>query len=154
MQIEELLALKDFKTSLLATKERLDTAFDKSITALSGGAIGLSLVFLQRIQELGAPATGRSFSWMIGAWAAWAGAIVASVLSSTLSIDAYRRGLDDCDFILNRWGDEKSRSLALSRLMQLSKSRSAKWAHRLTAIAGPLFAFGVVSLLVFVAQAF
>ena len=68
--------------------------FDKSILTLSSGGLGLSLAFVKDI----VPLKQASFIWLLNAsWFMFVGAIVATLTSYLMSLEAAKRALKDAE---------------------------------------------------------
>lgn len=145
--------LETFKKALVASRERSDEFLDKTITTLSGGAIGLSLVFLEKIQDLGGSGQAN-FRFMVAAWTAWVFAIVFSVLSNSTAVQDISRSIKDCDLILSSFGEQSSRQKAWERLTGPGESRLTKAGRWMGLASGWLFAVGATLLLIYVGQSF
>lgn len=72
--------LAEYRKVLVAAEQKAQDDFDKTVLSLSGGALGISFVFLKDV--LGSPAS-PAYSWaLLSAWCAWG-------LSSLLVLASY-----------------------------------------------------------------
>ncbi len=83
-----------YRDQLLGTSKRSQELFDRTLLALSGGALGVSFAFVQ--QFIGSsPMLDRAN--LVHAWEAWVGSLVASLLSHYASTLAHERAIVDLD---------------------------------------------------------
>ena len=75
---------------VLEADQKSVEAFDKNILALSGGALGLSLVFLKKVVGTNDP---QNTEWLLGAWICWVLAISLTLASFYFSHRGLRRTL-------------------------------------------------------------
>ena len=125
------------EAALIADAYRAHEHYDKTIIALSGGALGVSLVFALDI--VGANA-GHGWLWLLGAWALWTLSLSATLLSYYTSFQANWHEIQDCRRL--RRG-EAVRAIVPGGWWNT-------WTLRLNPAAGVLFVLGVVSEAVFV----
>ncbi len=83
-----------YREQLVATAEKAQELFDRTLLTLSGGALGVSFAFVK--QFVGA-APMHTRGWLVGAWVAWLASLVASLLSHYVSSWAQRQAIDDLD---------------------------------------------------------
>ena|SRR2546426_3656951 len=83
-----------YRDQLLATAEKAQELFDRTLVTLSGGALGVSFGFVR--QFIGqAPMLARER--LVIAWAAWAASLVTSLLSHYASTLAHGHAIRDLD---------------------------------------------------------
>jgi hypothetical protein len=70
------------------------SAFDKSVMALSGGALGLSFAFVADIVPLEGAA---HIAWLLLAWGAWAISVACVLASHIFSTLALRKEIESLD---------------------------------------------------------
>jgi hypothetical protein len=86
--------LSAYRQSLIAAEQAMQGEYDKGVLTLSGGAIGISLVFLKDV--VGAKGLVHG-GFLLAAWVVW-GLSVAFVLSSYFtSTKALRRAVTETD---------------------------------------------------------
>ena len=90
----EKIATQKYRSELIVADKQSQDSYDRSIITLSGGALGLSLVFIKDI-------VGEDLillSWAaILAWMLWAGSIALIVVSFFTSSHALRKAIDQLD---------------------------------------------------------
>jgi len=87
-------SLSDYREHLVAAEQKSQEAFDKTVLSLSGGALGVSFVFLKDV--IGSnPVQGPSF--LLAAWVCWAGSSLSVLASFLLSHLALRRAIKQVD---------------------------------------------------------
>ena len=83
-----------YRNQLLATAEKAQELFDRTLVTLSGGALGVSFAFVR--QFIGqAPMLERGR--LVTAWAAWAASLTTSLLSHYASTIAHDQAIRDLD---------------------------------------------------------
>lgn len=123
----------NIREQLLAIELVSTDSFDRTVLTLSGGALGLSMIFLNDIVE---PSKAVQTLWLIIAWACWAVSLILSLSSFWLSAQAKRKTiqqLDDGRLDQEPPGGLWDRSTAL-----------------LTPLGGLAFIIGVGSMIVFI----
>ena len=105
--------LQDYRKQLVEAAHKSQENFDKTVLALSGGALGVSFTFLKEVVGT-APIKGPEF--LVGAWIAWALSAFAVLLSYYLSHMALRvaiRQVDDGTIYKSRPGGVYARFTAV-----------------------------------------
>ena len=123
--------VQEYRKQLLALEEKAQEAFDRTVVALSGGALGVSFAFIKDFLGT-SPVLDKG--WLIGAWGAWVGSLAASLTSHYVSTFAIRRATEALDA-----GKEKDLAPGWERAVVLCNG-----------ISGLLFLVGTVAIGVFV----
>jgi hypothetical protein len=87
--------LGDYRSWLVAAEQKAQEDFDKTVLSLSGGALGVSFVFLKDI--VGIPNI-QSPGWLLGSWLSWGVSslsVLASFYTSNLALRRAIRQVDD-----------------------------------------------------------
>lgn len=87
--------LGDYRSWLVAAEQKAQEDFDKTVLSLSGGALGVSFVFLKDIIGI---ANIQSPEWLLGSWLSWgvsSVSILASFYTSNLALRRAIRQVDD-----------------------------------------------------------
>ncbi|MFQ3172121.1 MAG: hypothetical protein ACI9DG_002161 [Oleispira sp.] len=125
---------EEYRNNLIAAEQKSQDDYDKTIVSLSGGALGISIVFIKDIIGTSDPV----MLWtVITAWALWATSLASVVTSYFLSRIALRVAIlqnDKNDFSAGVGG------------------RAAKATHFFNAISGLMFLSGIVFLIIFSAK--
>ncbi|MFT7056693.1 MAG: hypothetical protein ACJAR3_002332 [Roseivirga sp.] len=125
---------EEYRNNLIAAEQKSQDDYDKTIVSLSGGALGISIVFIKDIIGTSDPV----MLWtVITAWASWATSLASVVTSYFLSRMALRVAIlqnDKNDFSAGVGG------------------WAAKATHFLNAISGLMFLSGIVFLIIFSAK--
>ncbi|MBX2997847.1 MAG: hypothetical protein KF893_05005 [Caldilineaceae bacterium] len=90
--IEDLAA--EYRQQLVALEQKAVESFDKTVIALSGGALGLSLTFVKDIVDL---SNAAQTLWLAGAWLCWAVSLACVLFSFWLSARAMREAIRQLD---------------------------------------------------------
>lgn len=122
-----------YRDLLELTVQKSQEGYDKTLIALSGGALGLSLTF---ITDFVAPGAAVGGDWLIGAWAAWVGSLTLLLGSFYTGIRANFHAIQCVD---KRWPVEVDRGWDLA----------TGW---LNALGGIAFVAGAVLMIVFLAK--
>lgn len=123
----------DYRKSLVLAEQAMQREYDKGVMTLSGGALGLSLVFLERIAGPGELAHD---SLLLTAWIAWSLSILFILASYFTSARAFRQAIEDTD-------SEKI-------FDTLAKNCWATVTHTLNLLGGIGFVSGIVLFVTFV----
>jgi len=83
-----------YRRMLIDSEHASTESFDKTVLYLSGGALGLSMAFLQNI--LG-PAEAVQVVYLVAAWVSWALSLIFTLSSFWLSAAAMRRAIKQLD---------------------------------------------------------
>ena len=86
--------LREYRQSLVAAEQKCQDDFDKTVLSLSGGALGVSFIFVKDI--VGSNPISNS-SWLLLAWLAWAFSSLAVLMSFFSSHLALRKAIQQCD---------------------------------------------------------
>ncbi|HLX80602.1 MAG TPA: hypothetical protein VKS43_08460 [Burkholderiales bacterium] len=86
--------LLDYRKWLVAAEQKSQEDFDKTVLSLSGGALGISFVFLR---DVVGPNPILCPSFLFAAWLAWAFSTFAVLTSYYLSHLALRRAIEQVD---------------------------------------------------------
>lgn len=86
--------LAEYRKILVAAEQKSQEDFDKTVLALSGGALGISFTFLKDV--IGSSPITRP-ELLFGAWVAWAVSTFAVLASYYLSHLALRRAISQVD---------------------------------------------------------
>lgn len=84
----------DYRIQLIEAERSSQTAFDRTLLALSGGALGLSLTFVDRL--IG-PGTASRVELLWVSWIAWAASLAVMLLSHYFSTLAMRKAITQLD---------------------------------------------------------
>lgn len=90
--VQELAA--EYRRLLVGLEQKSTEAFDKAVLSLSGGALGLSIAFLNNIR--GQNAAERD-DFLLGAWILWATSLVLTLISFWLSSRAMQMAIKQLD---------------------------------------------------------
>lgn len=135
-QREQYAALMTYRTSLVTAEQKLQEDLDKMIVSLSGGALGVSFIFLKDIVG-GRPIAAH---WLLmAAWGLWAASIASVLLSYYVGSALYRKSIDQVDDGTIHLVNEPGGWLNKTALV-------------LNILSGSLFILGVVAMMVFVRQ--
>lgn len=85
---------EEYRNNLIQAGQKSQDSYDKSIVSLSGGALGISLVFYKEIIGEGDPLSPGLLLW---SWGIWAASIATVVTSYYLSRMALRKAIDQTD---------------------------------------------------------
>ena len=127
-------ALTDYRGTLLKIQEEMQSEFDKTVLALSGGAIALSITL---IKELMSPTAAQNSVLLMLSWFFWALSITFVLCSYFTSAHAMESTITELD----RDGSVSSSPGGLYNM----------WTRCLNLAAGIGFIAGLVSFLFFVA---
>ena len=78
-------ALREYRAQLVEAEVKAQTAFDRTVLTLSGGALGLSFAFVRDFIGSGAP---ERTEYLVAAWVGWVvslSMVLASHYFSTLA---------------------------------------------------------------------
>lgn len=84
----------EYRQWLIAAEQKAQDDFDKTVLSLSGGALGVSFVFVKDIIDPGAI---HNSSWLLIAWLSWALSSLAVLASFFASHLALRLAIKQCD---------------------------------------------------------
>jgi hypothetical protein len=123
--------IDNYRNVLIAAEQKSQDDYDKTIVSLSGGALGITLLFIENVIGDSAPQE----TWaLILAWTFWAASLASVVVSYFLSRLALRRAIDQCD--TNDYS-----------------SKIGGWATTATnianAVSGLFFVIGIVFVIIF-----
>jgi hypothetical protein len=86
--------LSDYRQHLVLAEQRSQEDYDKTVLALSGGALGISFAFLDKVVAHG-PAVRPGL--LVSAWAAWAASVTLVLVSHYLSRLALSKAIKQTD---------------------------------------------------------
>ena len=123
----------EYRRLLVDLEQKSIESFDKAVLTLSGGALGLSMTFLNDFVE---PAREAQAIWLLIAWGCWAASLILTLLSFWLSARAMRKAVQQLD----DWtlGQERPGGF---------------WdgaTEYLTLLGGVAFILGVIAMIVFI----
>ena len=87
-------SLQEYRSQLVEAELSSQTAFDRTLLALSGGALGLSLTFFDRL--IG-PDAATSIWLLWASWIAWAASLALVLISHYFSTLAMRTAIGQVD---------------------------------------------------------
>ena len=126
---------KEYRDYLVSAQQRAQENFDKSLIAVSGGALGISFAFVKDIVG-NKPALAKEF--LLLAWISWGISITCVLFSFYFSNQAFREVIRQVD--QNEVSERKARS------------RAGRLTAILNSAAGLLFLAGVIMMVIFVAN--
>jgi len=83
-----------YRQWLVVAEQKAQEDFDKTVLSLSGGALGVSFVF---VKDIVGPHHIHQTNTLVLAWVAWALSTSAVLASFFLSRQALRRAIEQCD---------------------------------------------------------
>ena len=86
--------ISDYRKTLQALEQKMQSEYDKAIMALSGGALGVSMTFLKDI-VLDQGVHGGNF--LLWAWICWGASVTSTLFSFYTSAQALRRAVQQTD---------------------------------------------------------
>lgn len=125
-------SLPEYRKILVAAEQKSQEDFDKTVLALSGGALGISFTFLKDV--IGAHPLAQPHL-LFAAWVAWAFSTFAVLASYHLSHLALRKAIRQVDEGFIR--------------KQRAGGAFASWTARLNEVGAILFLVGVLCLTTF-----
>lgn len=84
----------EYRQSLIAAEQKAQDDFDKAVLSLSGGALGVSFIF---VKDIIGPAAIHHSKLLLAAWLLWAFSSLAILASFFASHLALRRAIQQCD---------------------------------------------------------
>lgn len=87
-------ALHEYRQWLIAAEQKSQEAYDKTVLSLSGGALGISFVFLKDVIH-DVPLAHAEY--LLGAWLSWGLSSTSILISFFLSHLALRRAINQID---------------------------------------------------------
>lgn len=127
--------ISEYRKALLDLEQKTQSAYDKAVMTLSGGALGLTFTFLKDVvgqRQLNSP------GWLLVAWICWGVSITMTLASFYTAGVALRTAV--------RQTDEKEIYLTL---VGGTYNTVTKY---LNFLSGSLFFIGVCSIVIFVTQ--
>jgi hypothetical protein len=127
--------LADYRKALQDAGQRMQSAYDKAIMALSGGALGVSMTFLKDIVLANGVRNGFA---LLSAWSCWGASVTCILISFYSSVAAHQKAvfqLDEKIIYVQKPGGMSDRA---TRILNLS--------------AGMFFVLGMISIVVFAAS--
>lgn len=129
--------LHEYRKLLLAAEQKAQEDFDKTVLALSGGALSISFVF---VKDIVGPQPWK-LSWALQvAWIAWAISVACVLASYYFSQQSLRHGIKQVD--------------AEEIYDQAPGGSYSKITNMLNTLGGILFLIGVFSIVFFAANNF
>jgi hypothetical protein len=86
--------LSDYRQHLVLAEQKSQADYDKTVVALSGGALGISFAILDKVVAHG-PAVRPGL--LISAWVAWAASVTLVLVSHYLSCLALAKAIKQTD---------------------------------------------------------
>ncbi len=130
--------LEWYREHLVQAEQKSIEAYDKSLLALSGGALGVSFAFIKDITQLMMPGPFQSTYLLILAWSVWVLTIGLTLFSFYSSHRALRKSIKQVD--------------KGTIYKETAGGRWARATHCLNAAAGVLFVCGLALMIVFAAR--
>ena len=124
--------LLEYRKFLVSAEQKAQEDFDKTVLALSGGALGVSFTFLKEVIGTNSIA---SPGFLLGSWISWGLSTFCILASYYLSHLALRQAIDQVD--------------DGTIYLQTPGGGFSSWTARLNAAGGVLFLTGVISITVF-----
>lgn len=91
---EEAAVMASYRQSLIEAEKQGQDSFDKTVLSLSGGALGISFVF---IKDVIGPHAIIGPGLLLAAWICWALSTLAVLVSFYTSNRALRKAIEQCD---------------------------------------------------------
>jgi len=85
---------ENYRNQLIAAEQKSQDDYDKTIVSLSGGALGITLLFIENVVRDATPVSAWA---LITAWSLWALSLTAVVVSYFFSRLALRKTIEQCD---------------------------------------------------------
>ena len=127
--------LDDYRSMLLGLEQQMQSAYDKAIMTLSGGALGITFAFLKDVADETAL---KNMGCLLTAWILWGLSVTAVLASFFTSTLALRKAIHQTDGKL------------------IYTEVVGGWFNRITSIlnplAGLLFFGGVIAIVLFVGR--
>lgn len=90
--------LDEYRNNLIQAEQKSQDDYDKSIISLSGGALGISLIFYKEVIGNESPVCSDLLIYSWSAWAASIGVVVISYFFSRLALHKAIEQTDQGDF--------------------------------------------------------
>ena len=129
--------LREYRELLITAEQKAQEDFDKTVLALSGGALGISFAFVKDI--VGTQPWEQSWALLV-AWTAWTISVACVLASYYFSQQSLRHGIKQVD--------------AEEIYDQAPGGSYSKITNILNALGGTLFLIGVISIIYFAATNF
>lgn len=129
--------LDEYRKTLIAAEQKAQEDFDKTVIALSGGALGISFAFVKDI--VGPQPWEQSWALLV-AWTAWATSVACVLASYYFSQQSLRRAIHQVD--------------TEEIYDQVPGGLYSKITNILNALGGILFLVGVICVIFFAAKNF
>lgn len=84
----------EYRQWLISAEQKAQDDFDKAVLSLSGGALGISFIF---VKDIIGPGVIHDPVWILLAWLSWAFSSLAILSSFFASHLALRRAIKQCD---------------------------------------------------------
>ena len=124
--------MDEYRQHLVLAEQKAQEDYDKTLIYLSGGALGISFAFIDRLT------VGPPFAWQLllfSAWGLWIASLVIMLLSFLFSRAALRRAIEEVD--QNKVGSRPGGIFA-------------KWTEAFNSLGGVCFLIGLVTIGIFV----
>jgi hypothetical protein len=86
--------LQNYRNSLISIEQKSQDDFDKAVLSLSGGALGITFVFLKDVVGIGPLNYKSCLFW---AWICWGVSVTATLFSYALSNFSLRKTIQQVD---------------------------------------------------------
>ena len=86
-------SLEGYRTELLKLRREAETAFDRTVVTLSGGALGVSFAFVKDF----VPGIAADPGYLMAAWGSWVASLACTLASHYFSALALTRALEQVD---------------------------------------------------------
>jgi hypothetical protein len=91
---EDLTYLNPYRDHLVSARQKAQEDYDKTVVTLSGGALGVTFAFLEKVIGKGPAATPEA---LFVAWLCWAASITSVLASYFLSRLSLHKAIDQVD---------------------------------------------------------
>lgn len=125
---------EEYRNHLVESRQKAFEDFDKTVLALSGGALGISITF---VKDLLGPGTLACRGCLLTSWVCWGASVLTVLVSYYASQLTLNRAIKQIDA-----GKRPPRPGGFFRVLTLT----------LNALGGLLFVAGLVLLIIFVSQ--
>jgi hypothetical protein len=135
-------ALWKYKQELATDEQKSQESYDKMLTSLSGGALGISITLVQFFDK-----TGLTGQWLlITAWVSWTLSLTGVLWSFWISVRQLRETMKLIDA---RTHQLKTFNDCEELHGQLTKDRFSPWIRRFNFWSGTLFCIGAMAFAIF-----
>ena len=134
--------MKEYRNQLVQAEQKSIDSFDKSLLTMSGGAIGITFVF---VENVAGPGPMAAPALLIGAWVCWVVVIGLTILSFYTSYLALRKCLRQASESIRAGNSEAFKKECPGGIY-------GKLVTCLNPINGLLFVVGLVLVIIFAAK--